>query len=58
MSTIRVYATVDNKPLIIDVPAGELTPKYVAQAREAGGENIRIHAIDRNGRTVDKVAVR
>lgn len=58
MSTIRVYATVDNKPLIIDVPAGELTCAYVAQARAARATNIRIHELNAAGRTVDKVIVR
>jgi hypothetical protein len=55
---LRVYADTDAGPLIIDVPAGRLTTEYVDQAREAGGQRIRIHALDIDGQTIDRVVVR
>lgn len=59
VAAVRVYAEApDGAPLIIDVPAGELTTQYVAQARDSGGRRIRIVALDDRGRTIDRVVVR
>jgi hypothetical protein len=55
---LRVYADTDAGTLIIDVPAGHLTTEYVDQAREAGGKRVRIHALDIDGATLDRVLVR
>lgn len=52
---VRVYAETDAGPLIIDVPMGHLTCPYVEQARAAGGRRMRIHALDADGRTIDRV---
>lgn len=55
---IRVYAETAAGPLIIDVPPGHLTTKYVAQAKADGGTRLRIHALDGRGATIDRVVVR
>lgn len=55
---IRIYADTDAGPPIIDVPAGRLTTEYVDQARAAGGVRIRVHALDIDGTTLDRVLVR
>jgi hypothetical protein len=57
-AAIRVYGDLpDGSPLIIDVPIGRLTPEYVEQARAAGGVNIRIVVLDRDGSVIDRVRV-
>lgn len=57
-AAIRVYADTAAGPLILDVPHGQLTTKYVEQARSAGGSRVRIVALDRWGATIDRVVVR
>jgi hypothetical protein len=57
--SIRVYSELpDGSPHIIDVPLGRTTCGAVAEARAAGGSRIRIHALDRDGVTIDRVVVR
>ena len=55
---IRVYFDVDDHPQIIDVPMGQITCPFVERARAAGGVNLRIVALDRDGSTLDVVRVR
>lgn len=58
VAALRVYFDLDDRPQIIDVPLGHLTTASVEQARAAGGSRIRIHALDRQGQTLDRVVVR
>lgn len=56
---IRVYSDLpDGSPLILDVPPGHLTPDYIAQARAAGGVNVRVCALSPDGDVLDRVRVR
>lgn len=58
-AAIRVYSDLPDGGLqIIDVPMGALTTPFVEEARAAGGFNIRIVALDRDGSVLDRVRVR
>jgi hypothetical protein len=58
-AAIRVYSDLPDGGLqIIDVPMGAITAPFVEQARAAGGVNIRIVVLDRDGSVIDRVRVR
>lgn len=55
---IRLYYELNGIPQIVDVPFGQLTTGYVAQAQADGGVRLRIHMLDVDGQTIDRVVVR
>lgn len=55
---VRLYYDLDDAPQIVDIPLGQITTPFVERARTAGGVNLRVHALDGDGRTLDRVVIR